>query len=322
MATQGARPGRIAPAVGVARRPLTVSPDLAELRTLCVAADLGTLGRAAVRLGVSQPSLSRRLRSLEDTVGVQLLERSRQGVVLTPAGRRLYEHARGLLEASDTVADVMIGLQAQAAGPVRLGCSHSAAIAFVGDLLATLNERPTLAVELITANSQLVRGMVADGRASVGVGASRPRRTPNPGVRTVELGEDAVVCAVPPGHPWAGGRRLPLKRFLSTRMVVRDAQSNSRWTVEAVLRERGLEPAVPLFQAPTPQAAIRAAGTLRAPVLVSRGALAGTGFVAVEVEELAFPRTFELVLPAYGEPTGEVAELVGLIREQARARLG
>ena len=73
-----------------------MTPDLYELRALCVAADLGTVGRAAVRLSVSQPSLSKRLAALEAKVGAQLLERSPRGVTLTPAGRRLYRHARPL----------------------------------------------------------------------------------------------------------------------------------------------------------------------------------------------------------------------------------
>ena len=81
----------------------SASPDLNELRGFCVAADLGSLGRAAVRLHVSQPSLSKRLASLEAKVGARLLERSPRGVALTPAGRRLYRHARPLLEAADQV---------------------------------------------------------------------------------------------------------------------------------------------------------------------------------------------------------------------------
>src|SRR5215211_1841242 len=85
--------------------------DLNELRGFCVAADLGTLGRAAVRLHVSQPSLSKRLASLEAKVGAQLLERSQRGVTLTPAGRRLYRHAHSLLDAADEVREVMAGLR-------------------------------------------------------------------------------------------------------------------------------------------------------------------------------------------------------------------
>ena len=86
------------------RMPASVlTPDLNELRGFCMAADLGSLGRAALRLHVSQPSLSKRLASLEAKVGARLLERSPRGVVLTPAGRRLYGQARALLEEADQV---------------------------------------------------------------------------------------------------------------------------------------------------------------------------------------------------------------------------
>ena len=114
------------------------TPDLNELRAFCVAADLGTLGRAAVRLHVSQPSLSKRLAALEAKVGVQLLERSPRGVELTPAGRRLYRHAQSLLEAADEVGEVMAGIRHTAA-VIRLAASHSVTEAF---LAAMLTSRP------------------------------------------------------------------------------------------------------------------------------------------------------------------------------------
>jgi DNA-binding transcriptional LysR family regulator len=295
----------------------SLTPDLAELRGFCLAADLGSLGRAAVRLHVSQPSLSKRLQALEAKVGVRLLERSAKGVALTPAGRRLYRHARPLLEAADQVGEVMVGIR-HGDTVVRLAASHSATEAFVAHLLAGLNERRQLPVELVTANSQVVRSLVADGRAEVGVAASRPGHTPNPGVRETELVADAIVCAVPPEHPWVSRGRVTCKRFLATPMVVRDPSSNARWTVESVLAARGLTAAQPLLEAATPRAALAEALRRRAPVLLSRHIIAQSTFTAVEVEGLTFPRSFVLVTAAYGEPTGEVRELVDLIREHIR----
>src|SRR4051812_15313477 len=157
-----------------------LTPDLNELRGFCMAADLGSLGRAAVRLHVSQPSLSKRLASLEAKVGARLLERSPRGVVLTPAGRRLYTQARTLLEEADQVAEVMLGIRHTGA-VIRLAASHSATEAFVAALLTNLENGRPLSVELVTANSQVVRALVADGRADLGVAASRPDHTPNPG---------------------------------------------------------------------------------------------------------------------------------------------
>ncbi len=289
---------------------------LDELRTFCVAAELGTLGRAALSLHVSQPALSRRLAHLEAAAGTQLLERSSRGVKLTSAGRRLYEEARRLLQQADRVGEIIDGLQ-RSGGPVRLASSHSATEALVADLLGHLNERHALPVELVIANSSVVRDLVADGRADLGVAASRPNRTPNPGVREAVLAEDAVVCAVPMTHPWVRRQSISLEEFLGTPMVMRDPSSNARWTVGAVLREHELTAAPPLAEAGTPQAAIREARARRAPLLLSRQVLVGHDFHELEIEGLSFPRQFVLVLPAYGEPTGNVLVLMEKLRRQA-----
>lgn len=293
------------------------SPDLIDLRTLCAAAELGSLGRAAIRLHISQPALSKRLHNLEMLVGVELLERSPHGVKLTPAGRRLYQQARQLLQQADAIDEVISAVQ-RAGGPVRLAASHSAVEAFVGDVLGQLgHEDGRLRVELVSANSSVVRDLVADGRADIGVAASRPRHTPYPGVRELPVADDEVVCAVPPEHPWRMRDRISRAEFLRTPMVMRDAGSNSRWTVDAVLAEQGLEMAPPLVEAASPQAARREAHAHRAPILVSRLVLAGHDFHELEVEGLRFPRQFVLVLPAYGEPAGDVARLAELLQTAA-----
>jgi DNA-binding transcriptional LysR family regulator len=293
-----------------------LTPDLNELRGFCVAAELGSLGRAAIRLHVSQPSLSKRLASLEVKVGTRLLERSSRGVTLTPAGRRLYEQARPLLELADHVTEVMVGIR-HVGALVRLAASHSATEAFVAAMLAgNGDELPS--VELVTANSQVVRTMVADGRADVGVAASRPDATPNPGLREAFLADDAIVCAVPPGHPWAEAATVDRAAFLATPMVVRDPSSNARWTVDAVLEREGLIAADPLIEAPTPRAALAEARRRRAPVLLSRHVVAGTGFTVVAVEGLEFRRSYVIVTSAYRGPTAEVRALVENIRHYVR----
>jgi DNA-binding transcriptional LysR family regulator len=299
----------------VGHGPLT--PDLNELRGFCVAADLGSLGRAAIRLHVSQPSLSKRLASLEVKVGARLLERSSRGVTLTPAGRRLYEQARPLLEMADQVTEVMVGI-GHVGAVVRLAASHSATEAFVAPMLAGSNDERPLAVELVSANSQVVRAMVADGRADVGVAASRPESTPNPGVREAELIDDAIVCAVPPGHPWCGRRSVTSAEFAATPMVVRDPSSNARWTVDAVLGANCVAAAEPLVEAATPRAALSEAQRRGAPVLLSRHVLARSDFVVLEVDGLAFPRTYVLVTAAYRGATADVRELIQRIRDYAR----
>src|SRR5436305_10656260 len=107
-------------------RALVRAPELAELRAFCAAIDLGSIGRAARFMSVSQPALSKRLQALEAVAGTKLLERSSRGVTTTPAGAQLHEAALRLLANADAVEEVIMGFSTKPA-PVRVAASPTVA---------------------------------------------------------------------------------------------------------------------------------------------------------------------------------------------------
>jgi DNA-binding transcriptional LysR family regulator len=277
------------------------SLDLAELRAFCAAVDLGSLGRAARLLRVSQPALSKRMRTIEAVVGTRLVERSPRGISPTHAGTRLYVEARKLLAQAEAVDNLVRGLSGEET-PVRLAASHTIAeFVLPGPLVDFERQRDRhLSVELMVANSVVVRELVRDGRADFGIAAvDRVAKGVAPLTET-PFCDDEVIVAVPLDHPWAATDAVEMDAFTTTPMVVRDPSANTRRVVEEALDERGLSLAAPLAEVGSTSAAKATAVSEGAPVLISRMAVgpADGGLVVRRVRGLRFARQFVMVAGA------------------------
>ncbi len=294
-------------------------PEIAELRAFCAAVDLGTLGKAAVSLKISQPALSKRLRALEAAAGAKLLERSRRGVVPTAAGRRLYPEARRLLEQADVVERVLESAPREEA-PIELAVSHTIAEFFLApELVAYQADGRRPSVQLTIANSGGVRRMVAEGRASIGIAAAGPEgEDGGDDLEELELLEDEVVLAVPQDHAWYRRKRIPRELFLSTPMVMRDQDAHVRRRVEAELAGQGLSLADPLIEAATTAVAKREALQRSAPVLLSSLSLneARDRLYRRPVEGLRFPRRFVVVCRSLASLARADRDFVDFIRRR------
>jgi len=97
-----------------------VELKLRDLRYLVAVADQRHFGKAATRCFVSQPTLSAQLKKLEETLGVQLIERAPNNVSLTAAGEEIVARARRILEASDEVVVLARSQRDPLAGPLRV----------------------------------------------------------------------------------------------------------------------------------------------------------------------------------------------------------
>ncbi len=296
-------------------------PELGELRAFCTAADMGSIGRAAIRLGISQPALSKRIRSLEAIAGVELLERSPRGVTLNVAGRRLYAEARKLLEQAEVVEGLMGGLLPELP-PVRLAVSHTIAEFLLPAVLVTfeaqIDEHSPHSLELTVGNSAMARRLVGGGGADLGIVAVDPG-APDDGLEERQLFEDRIVVAVPPEHRWARRKEVPLVEFLRTPMVMRDPEANSRRVVEAILAERNLSMAAPLAEVGNTFAVRRVAIERSAPALLSSLAVAEDERLTERpIAELELTRSFVTVSRGGASLPPAAKRLVKLLDSQLR----
>ncbi len=109
--------------------------DLKELRSFIHVAELGSLVRAADRLGLSQPALSRHVRILEEELGVRLLRRTGRGVVPTDSGEIVARHAREVLDHVARMSDEVAARRAAVTGRLAFGLPPSVGVSVTGPLV-------------------------------------------------------------------------------------------------------------------------------------------------------------------------------------------
>ena len=175
---------------------------LDQVRCFVAVAEELHFGRAAERLRMTQPPLSRQIQKLEKAVGAQLLERDNRRVALTGAGAAFLDEAYRLLNLVESAGDLARRVDAGAAGVVRLGFTAVSAISILGPLLRRLTaELPDVEVLL----SERVTLAQVDGirRGELDIGLARPPFDTALLSSRVVLREP-LMAVVPADHPLAG----------------------------------------------------------------------------------------------------------------------
>jgi DNA-binding transcriptional LysR family regulator len=196
-----------------------------------------SFSQAAERLGVTQPAVSLQIRSLEQRLGRQLLDRSGRRVEPTEAGLRLYASAQRLLALEETLLEELTEDEEGAVtGTLELGASTGPGGTVVPLLLCEFQEQhPQLRVRLTVSDTQTVVDRVADRELELGiVGAGRRHR----GVTFEPFFRDEVVLACPPGHRLAG-KAISLDELKSEPLIIMQEGAGVRQVIEDELRKAG-----------------------------------------------------------------------------------
>jgi DNA-binding transcriptional LysR family regulator len=292
---------------------MTSTPDVESLRLLVLVGELGSLGRAAERLRIAQPSASKRLATLERRLGLVLVDRTRRGSVLTPAGIVVAGWARRVLDELDALVTGAEALRAKREAELRVAASMTVAEylapAWIGELRSA---EPTLYVGLQVTNSERVAELVRKGE--VDIGFVETPEAPD-GLSARRVATDHLVVVVSPGHPWARRRGpLPVAELAATPLVVREHGSGTRDTVERALADAGVTLAVPLVELGSTTAVRGAVMAGTGPAVISELAvateLAEGRLVRVDVIGVTFGRTLRAVWPSGRRLVGPAAALL------------
>jgi LysR family transcriptional regulator, transcriptional activator of the cysJI operon len=209
--------------------------DTRQLAAFCAVVERKSFSQAAERLGVTQPAVSLQIRSLEQRLGRQLLDRSGRRVEPTEAGRRLYASAQRLLAAEEhLLEDLDADDQGSITGTLDLGASTGPGGTVVPLLLCEFQEQhPEVRVRLTVSDTQTVVDQVAERELELGiVGAGRRHR----GVAFESFFRDEVVLACPSGHRFAG-KTVSLDDLKGEKLIVMQEGAGVRQVIEDELRK-------------------------------------------------------------------------------------
>jgi LysR family transcriptional regulator, transcription activator of glutamate synthase operon len=192
--------------------------------------------RAAADLEVPQPTLSRAIARLSDSLGVPLVQREGRGIRLTRAGRRLAEEGDRVLV--DLLA-VLRTVQAEAdpdSGTVVLGFLHSMGPSIVPDLIKAFQAaRPRVTVRLVQEGTDKLLRQVLDGRVDLCLAAPVTRR-PHPYLTARHLAEQSLVLLVPAGHPLAQAGPVRLRDLGGEPLITLNPEYGLRTLTDQLLR--------------------------------------------------------------------------------------
>jgi DNA-binding transcriptional LysR family regulator len=212
--------------------------DEAGLATFVTIARLGRITPAALELGVSQPTLTRRLQSLEREVGARLLVRQTSGMRLTSAGERFLEHALRSLDALRTGRDALAEVAGELRGSVTIGAIPSVGTYALPDVVARFHrEHAEVRLALVEALPPELEAGVVSGKLDLAI-VNLPLRHRELTART--LWREEYVLAVPIDHPLANAPGPIALDDIVTEPLVAVASSPATHALLAAAEAKGL----------------------------------------------------------------------------------
>lgn len=215
--------------------------DSRQLRYFREIVDSGSMSGAARDLGIAQPSLSQMVRTLEQSLGIELLTRSARGVAATEAGQILYDYARRIEDLLAEAENEVVGVGTDPAGRVEFGMTPSISMALSIPMAETMRlEMPKVQFSANEAMSGHLRDWILAGEIDLAILYDYS----DLGQCTAEfiMDEDLWVYAAPDTWPFdtSPGEAVRLRDVIAQELVLPSPRHGLRRFIDRIARSHGL----------------------------------------------------------------------------------
>jgi LysR family transcriptional regulator, benzoate and cis,cis-muconate-responsive activator of ben and cat genes len=218
--------------------------ELRHLKSFIVVAELGSIGRAAVRLHISQPPLTRQIHQLEEQVGAQLLVRTARGVHLTDAGRMFLEEARNIVALTGLAAERAHQAGEGKLGRIDIGIFGSAIFGTIPRMLSAYRQQyPMVNVVLHSMTKGEQIAALRERRLNVGFNRLL-ERTPDIACELIAM--ERIYLAVSRRNPLSRQKAVPWRALADHPLILFPSGSRPSfidWVLD-ICRKEGFRPQV------------------------------------------------------------------------------
>jgi DNA-binding transcriptional LysR family regulator len=209
--------------------------DIAALQAFLAVAETGSFSRAAERIHLTQPAISKRIGALERGLGLPLFDRVGRRVQLTEAGRALFERSRAILNELEDAKRSLANLSGQIRGALSLATSHHIGLHRIPLVLKQFHARyPEVRLDLRFMDSEQACHAVVRGELELAVVTLPP--APVAQLRCELVWDDPLDVVVAPNHSLAGQRAVPIRALLDHPAIL---PGPGTYTREIVLKAFG-----------------------------------------------------------------------------------
>ena len=186
--------------------------ELRHLRYFVAVAEEENVSKAALKLHVSQPGISRQIRDLEDEIGFQLFERSAKSVRLTAAGTVFLDEARAVLKRAEEAVARARAADGAGSGEISIGYAPSLTVQILPQALRKFQEQfPNVRVILHDLSTEEMLTQLGEGKLQVALTVKPPVKQLR-GFHFEELARYGMRVAVAPKHPLAKAKSVTLEQ--------------------------------------------------------------------------------------------------------------
>lgn len=211
---------------------------LKQIEGFLVVAKLGNLSRAAEEMFLTQPTLTARLKALEEDVGDQLFIRAREGMKLTEAGSEFLPYAERCVESLENGKQHLRELREGTSGHLKLGALPRVSTYILPTLLGRFTAQyPGVLVSVRTGHSAEILDMVLREEVQLGLA----RHLDHPNTESIPLYEEDLVLVVSPEHPFASEESVTIADVSKENLILFDRASAAYELTKLIFRGSGLQ---------------------------------------------------------------------------------